>query len=107
MSSIAPDSFLGWYNGAGDWVNAALGNTGNNAFNMGDHIQLGFEGSFAEFQVLYGSYLPDYIGAWGFTDTSVWAVLNHNSDFGVVPEPSVVALVGLGCVAMLFRRRMR
>lgn len=105
MSNIEPGSYLAWLNGEDEWVNAVLGNFGNNA----DADQQGFDGSFAEFQAVpgNGTDLSTYIGAWGFTDTSVWAVLNHNSDFGVVPEPSVVALVGLGCAAMLFRRRVR
>jgi len=49
------------------------------------------------------------VGAWGVdqsTDTA-WAVLNHNSTFAVIPEPTAVTgLLGLaGMVGMTRRRR--
>lgn len=105
MTEVGPGSFLGWLNGSNEWVNAALGNTGNNA----DPDQQGYAGSFVEFQAEYsGLVLSDYIGAWGFTSTSVWAVLNHNSDFAiVVPEPSTVALLLIGAGGLLLRRKRR
>jgi len=102
MTSVAPGSYLGWLNGGDEWVNAALGNTGNNA----TAAQSGYSGSFSAFQGEFGTLLSGYIGAWGFTNTSVWAVLDHNSDFGVVPEPSAGALLlaGLAACAILLRR---
>ena len=36
---------------------------------------------------------------------TVWAVLNHNSDFAIVPEPSTFALLALGA-SLFFRRRI-
>ena len=102
MTNVEPGSYLGWLNGSDVWVNAALGNTGNNAL---AEMQ-GYAGSFEDFQLEYDELLlSQYIGAWGFTSTSVWAVLNHNSDFGVIPEPSTVALVILGSGGLLMRRR--
>jgi len=100
MTSVAPGSYLGWLNGSNLWVNAALGNTGNNA----SLAQQGYNGSFTAFQTAYGNTLASYVGAWGFTNTRVWGVLNHNSDFGAVPEPSTAALLLLGAGALLFRR---
>ncbi|MGH8047851.1 MAG: autotransporter-associated beta strand repeat-containing protein, partial [Chthoniobacterales bacterium] len=92
------------------WVNAIDGNTGNNA----SFGQIGYQGTFASFQTTYGTDLSTYMGAWGgFIEnntTYTWAVLNHNSTFGIaaVPEPSSwgiaigAALLGL---ALLRRRR--
>lgn len=104
MTNVGPDSYLGWLNGSNQWVNAIDGNAGNNA----TFAQQDYRGSFAAFQAVpgNGTDLTSYIGAWGSTDTSVWAVLNHNSDFGVVPEPSTAALLALGALtATLVSRR--
>jgi autotransporter-associated beta strand protein len=72
----------------GKWENAVLGNVGTNL------------GSF-------------HLGAWPIGDMTlgdygvntsnhtVWAVLDHNSDFSVVPEPSNLALLGVGAVGLL------
>ncbi len=106
FTSTAPDSYLGWLNGNSQWVNAIDGNTGNNA----SLAQQGYNGTFADFQLAYGTDLSLYMGAWGYTvsgtTTTTWAVLNHNSDFAVIPEPSSWLLLGVGLFAVLiFRRR--
>jgi len=101
MTSVAPGSYLGWLNGANEWVNAALGNTGNNA----TLAQQGFAGGFDAFQSTHGSTLSSYIGAWGFSNTKVWAVINHNSDFATVPEPSTWGRLVLGGAAIFFISR--
>lgn len=102
LAKYIDGTYLSWLDGSGEWVNAVLGNTGNNA----SLLQLGYEGSFAQFQLGYGFNLENYIGAWGFTDKGVWAVLNHNSEFAVVPEVSTGVLVGLGAIVfVIFRRR--
>lgn len=103
LTSVAPSSYLGWLNGANEWVNAALGNTGNNA----SAEQQGYHGSFAQFQSEYTGPLSGYIGAWGFTNSSVWAVLNHNSEFSIVPEPSAWTLFAFTATALLIFRRRR
>lgn len=93
------ESFLGWLDD-GAWVNAVEGNFGNNALGT----QQGFEGDFSAFQITYGTDLSSYVGAWGVSGDTAWAVLNHNSEFAIVPEPSNLILTFLG-VAILFSRR--
>jgi uncharacterized repeat protein (TIGR03803 family) len=96
--------YLAWLNPTGGpsgvplWQNAILGDTGNNA----TLAEQGFLGSFATFQTdINDTKLSDYIGAWG-VDTAnhdVWAVIDHNSDFAVVPEPSALSLAILAVAA--------
>ncbi len=74
---------------------SVLGDIGN----IATPTQRKFQGSFAAFQTAFNdTNLSDYIGAWG-VDTShhdVWAVLNHNSDFAVITEPSCLSLAWIG-----------
>ena len=59
---------------------------------------------------LTNAQLSDILGAYG-VDTSnhdVWAVINHNSQFAVVPEPSTLLLAALGLAGMAgYRVRRR
>jgi autotransporter-associated beta strand protein len=103
MTSIEDGSYLGWLS-SGEWVNAIEGNFNNNALTA----QQDYQGTFAQFQTTYGSTLANYVGAWGTTGTSVWAVLNHNSDFAIlhpIPEPSTWLLIALSATTLLFLRR--
>ncbi len=105
--------YLGWLdpngNGPGvpGWDNATIGNTANNA----TLAERGFPGSFAAFEAINGANLSNFIGAWGVdtSDNNAWAVLNHASQFAVVPEPSALLLlaigtIGLGCWRSRWRR---
>jgi hypothetical protein len=103
--------YLGWLNPTGGvgsvplWQNAVLGDTGNNA----TLAEQNFQGSFATFQTAHGTNLSNYVGAWGVDTSShqVWAVVNHNSDFAVVPEPGSLLLAALGVIGLAATRRFR
>jgi hypothetical protein len=90
--------YLAWLDpGDGKWENAVAGNVGTN---------LGV------FQL--GAWVPGdmTLGDYGVNTANhtVWAVLDHNSDFAVVPEPATFALLGVGVVALVgygWRRRRK
>lgn len=98
ISGLDSGSSLGWldtdigsatYN---QWVNAVEGNDGGmpvffaRGYNAATDFHLGY----------YGVDL---------NTGSVWAVLNHNSDFAIIPEPSTGALLALALGGILFHRR--
>ena len=87
---------LAW-NDNGTWENAVLGNTGGTN------------------QFVLRGYLPGdeaVLGLWGVDTVNnvAWAVLNHNSEFAVIPEPSTLVLGGLALLGLagagLRRRRL-
>ncbi len=94
---------LAWFNPATQkWENAVDGNTGGTPVFAGN-----------------GAYNPavDYhLGFYGVdtANNEVWAVVNHNSNFGVttsfdievVPEPTNF-IIGAACAAIGLRRRRR
>ncbi len=86
------DLFLGWRDGT-DWVNAIDGNSGS----AGGSAVTNASGAFASLGILP---TMAYLGSWGrdTTTKTVWAVVNHNSDYAViaVPEPAAIALAGIG-----------
>jgi len=80
--------FLGWYSNQTTWVNATLGNYGT-----GSTVVSNYRGSWSAFAAAQGGIteanLATYLGSWGVdtVNNQVWAVLNHNSDFGVLALP--------------------
>ncbi len=97
---------INWFDETqGVWINSVLGNS---------------DGGFGaqKFYSSYDNYLTTVGGSpilshYGVdvTANKIWAVLDHNSDFGAsgptsaVPEPSTWALIGLACGFALFRLR--
>jgi hypothetical protein len=97
-----------------------LANAGDHGTNDASGSELDFNGSFTAFQQIYGTDLGLYLGAYGVDTTSdtVWAVIDHNSDFGVadqsdlpeaVPEPCTWSLLlgGLGVLGFFSLRTRR
>jgi autotransporter-associated beta strand protein len=104
LGGIAPaDLFLGWDDN-GAWVNAIDGNSGS----AGGSALVDQTGSLASLGILPAA---DYLGSWGrnTVNNTVWAVIDHNSDFAViaVPEPGGIAMAGLavGLVSAAALRR--
>lgn len=92
ITSVNTDSFLAYLDGNGYWVNAVFGNTGGTptfvaeAYDPLSDFHLGYYG----IDMVHGV---------------AWAVLDHNSDYAIVPEPSTLALLVLGGTGFLMRRR--
>jgi len=71
--------------------------------------------SLATFQTFFNSNVGDYIGVYGVdADTlgsneyNAWSIINHNSEFAVVPEPSAIVLAAFGlfgCMIVMRRRK--
>ena len=93
---------LGWLDSSGKLVNAVSGNSGGTATR--------FTGAYNA-----GNSAMNQLGAYGVDteNNTVWAVINHNSEFTVtaVPEPGTIAmLVGAataGAWVVVRRRRKR
>ena len=70
------------------WVRAVDGNFGGTPDFVGDH-------AFSSDYFVLGDYGVDT------ADHTVWAVVNHNSQFAAVPEPSTFVLLGMAAIGLL------
>jgi uncharacterized membrane protein len=108
---------LAWLNTAlnqplGLWQNATMGDFGTGL--AGDVFQ-NYQGSWDSFAVansITDSNVGNFLGSYGVdvADHTVWAVVNHNSQFAVVPEPSsliLLAIGGLASAGLAIRKRRR
>jgi hypothetical protein len=113
---VPADLFLGWLDTrpesatAGEWVNSVLGNSANLV-----SLESAYLGSWEAFVAEFSPGSPAAaLGAWGVDTSStprVWAVVDHNSQFAVVPvpEPATWLLLAVAAAAgcRLKRRGVR
>ncbi len=104
-SELTADDYLGWYDEDSQlWVNAVLGNS-----DSGDFAGR-YEMSWEAFMGGHASAAySDLLGAWGVDlgTGTVWAVLDHNSDFAAIPEPSTWVFILSGAVGLIWAGRRR
>jgi hypothetical protein len=95
----------------GDNALAAM-NAGNGGKGFGIPVAYTSFATWASANGVTATNIGDYVGVWGVdtTNDEAWAVIEHNSQFAVVPEPSTIVLAGFGLlggiVAMRRRRRL-
>jgi hypothetical protein len=99
------------YNGT--TINVGSGTVGA----MPNSINKPYIGTFASWETAFdpgGANLQNFVGVYGVDPNTLgtgeynaWAIINHNSDFAVVPEPSTIALAAFGLLGGLcvIRRR--
>jgi MYXO-CTERM domain-containing protein len=102
--------YLSWKDNSNTWVNAVAGNFGGSTTFAGATSWLSYYNTTSSVDDY--SDIADFLGAYGVDPTNnfAWAVLNHNSEFAVIPEPSTLVLGGLALLGLagagLRRRRM-
>jgi autotransporter-associated beta strand protein len=117
-SSLAADGLidLAWLNSTlnqpfGIWQNATMGNFGAGLSGDVFHNYQGSWDTFAAANLVTDSNVGNFLGSYGvdIASRTVWAIVNHNSQFAVVPEPSSLILLAIGGlvagVALVYRRR--
>ena len=104
VTGLTTSDFLGWVNGSTSWANAVTGNTGSPGSLAGAYTT-----SYDTFLATYGGSFnaTTMLGAYGVDTTggSVWAVVNHNSEFAAVPEPSTWVLLAVSLTTVMVLRR--
>jgi hypothetical protein len=95
---IANDNIYIVSNGSGVWENTVLENSGGTAHYMG----LSDPNALSINDTNLSNYLGDY-GVWTSASGSdyAWAVVNHNSEFAVIPEPSTLGLLIAGFLSLI------
>jgi hypothetical protein len=95
---IANDDIYIVSDGTGKWENTVLENTGGTAKYLGlsDPNALS----------ITDSNLSSYLGDYGVGENSngtyyAWAVVNHNSEFAVIPEPGTLGLLVAGFLSLI------
>jgi hypothetical protein len=102
--------------GTGTWEFAVQGNLPNTYpistiyyWEKRDGSEQG-QGSWSNFVADYGvtdANLGNFLGDMGVdvTTHTVWAVVDHNSQFAVIPEPATLCVLAIGGILTLARRR--
>jgi len=113
LGDLAAESlFVGWLDTrsesptADSWINAVLGNSANLV-----SLEAAYSGSWADYQTDFAVASPaSALGAWGVDADAgtVWAVVDHNSEFAAVPEPAGWLVVAVAAASgSLYRWRSR
>jgi len=113
--SISNSIYLGWFAedavhegelaGYDEWVNAVDGNSTTGANAVANYK--GSYSAFASANSITEANLDSYLGSFGvdIASDTVWAIVDHNSAYGAVPEPASITLLALGGLAFLRRKR--
>lgn len=87
--------------GSDEWLLATYDD-----FGVGGSAQFNVASSYSAWALANGvtdANLGNFVGSYGYdvADGEVWAVVNHDSQFAVVPEPAAGALAALGLMGLL------